>query len=58
MIMEMKWYFSNVFMKLIAYGEWCQICDFQRRKLHFGAQDRASVTQSFMQRKFYESKKG
>lgn len=45
-------------MKLIAYDEWCQICDCQRRKLHHGAQDRASVTQSFVQQKFYENEKG
>ena len=43
---------------LIAYGEWCQIHDLQRREFCFGTKDMDFVTQSFMQQKFYYSEKG
>ena len=38
---------------VIAYGECCQICDFQRKEFCLKTRDSASVTQSFVWHKLY-----
>ena len=43
---------------VIAYGEWCCLCDLQRREFVFGTRFEASGTQNFVWQKFYYSEKG
>lgn len=35
---------------LVAYSEWCQIRGLQRRRIHSGTKNAASVIQSFVRR--------
>ena len=43
---------------MIAYSEWCSLCDLQRREFVFGTRYEASGTQNFVWQKFYYSEKG
>ena len=44
--------------KMIAYGEWCQIRDLQRRRFTFGIRDQAWPLRAFEWQKFYYIEKG